>query len=62
MTVAVHASMAAPVNATLAGQLTVVVEPARPIAKPPVPVLPAWLASPANDALALAVPTAVLAL
>ena len=60
MTVAVQASIAAPVNVTLAVQLTAVDEDAFVIANEPDAVLPSWFASPAKVALAEAVPTFVL--
>ena len=60
VTVAVQASIAAPVNVTLAVQLTAVVEVAFVMLNEPDAVLPSWFASPAKVALAAAVPTVVL--
>ncbi len=54
------ASAARPVYVTLTGQVTVVVEPALPIVKVLLSLLPVWFASPAKLALAVAVPAFVL--
>src|SRR5437763_418641 len=56
LTAAVQTSSAAPVNVTLAGQLTVVVELAFAMVNVADAVLPSWFASAANVAVAVAVP------
>ena len=56
----VHGVRGAPVNTTLAGHVTVVVDGAAVIAKFVASLLPVWFASPAYVYDALAVPTAVL--